>query len=95
LRNLIARFRAGVEALGIPLLPSTTPIQPVPIGDPARTLAIATRLREAGFLVGGIRPPTVPPGTARLRIALSAAHTETQIDALLSALAAAWRAVPA
>lgn len=95
MRNLIARFRAGVEALGIPLLPSTTPIQPVPIGDPARTLAIATRLREAGFLVGGIRPPTVPPGTARLRIALSAAHTETQIDALLSALAAAWRAVPA
>src|SRR5690606_23047185 len=85
LRNLITQFRAGVEALEIPLLPSATPIQPVPIGDPERTLAIATRLREAGFLVGGIRPPTVPAGTARLRIALSAAHTEGQIDHLLSA----------
>jgi len=95
LRNLITQFRAGVEALGIPLLPSVTPIQPVPIGDPERTLAIATRLREAGFLVGGIRPPTVPAGTARLRIALSAAHTEGQIDHLLSALDRAWSGLPA
>lgn len=94
LHRLIARFRAGAEAVGIPLLSSATPIQPVPIGDPQRTLAIATRLRKAGFLVGGIRPPTVPAGSARLRIALSATHTEAQIDALLSALAAAWRAVP-
>lgn len=95
LRNLIARFRAGAEALDIPLLPSATPIQPVPIGDPERTLAIATRLRTSGFLVGGIRPPTVPAGTARLRIALSAAHTDGQIDCLLSALGAAVRDVPA
>ena len=94
LHRLIARFRAGAEAVGIPLLSSATPIQPVPIGDPQRTLAIATRLRKAGFLVGGIRPPTVPAGSARLRIALSATHTEAQIDALLGALAAAWRAVP-
>ena len=94
LQQLIARFRAGAEALAIPLLPSATPIQPVPIGDPERTLAIATRLREAGFLVGGIRPPTVPAGTARLRVALSAAHTEAQIDGLLTALGRAWRALP-
>lgn len=95
LRNLIAQFRAGAVALGIPLLPSATPIQPVPIGDPERTLAIATRLRETGFLVGGIRPPTVPAGTARLRIALSAAHTQVQIDHLLDALDRAWRDLPA
>jgi len=95
LGKLIARFRAGAEALAIPLLPSTTPIQPVPIGDPKRTQAIATRLLEAGFLVGGIRPPTVPAGSARLRIALSAAHAEAQIDGLLHALDAAWRALPA
>ncbi len=95
LGKLIARFRAGAEALAIPLLPSTTPIQPVPIGDPKRTQAIATRLLEAGFLVGGIRPPTVPAGSARLRIALSAAHAEAQLDGLLHALDAAWRALPA
>jgi 8-amino-7-oxononanoate synthase len=95
LRELIARFRTRAAALGIPLLPSTTPIQPVPVGDDGRVLAMAERLLEAGHWVGAIRPPTVPRGTARLRIALSAAHSATQVDALVDALAAAWRALPA
>ncbi|MGB5098375.1 MAG: aminotransferase class I/II-fold pyridoxal phosphate-dependent enzyme, partial [Porticoccaceae bacterium] len=95
LRALIARFRARAAALGIPLLPSMTPIQPVPVGDDGRVLAMAERLREAGHWVGAIRPPTVPRGTARLRIALSAAHSAAQVDALVDALAVAWRALPA
>jgi 8-amino-7-oxononanoate synthase len=95
LRELIARFRTRAAALGIPLLPSMTPIQPVPVGDDGRVLAMAERLREAGHWVGAIRPPTVPRGTARLRIALSAAHSAAQVDALVDALAVAWRALPA
>ena len=92
LRALIARFRAGAAALDIPLLPSSTPIQPVPVGDDGRVQAVAERLRGAGHWVGAIRPPTVPRGTARLRIALSAAHTEAQVDALLEALSASLAA---
>ncbi|MFZ5654357.1 MAG: 8-amino-7-oxononanoate synthase [Pseudomonadota bacterium] len=91
LQELIARFRAGARARELPLLPSATPIQPVPVGDSALAVALAARLRAAGYLVGGIRPPTVPPGTARLRIALCAAHEPQQVDGLLDALAAAWR----
>ncbi len=91
LRELIARFRAGAAALDIPLLDSQTPIQPVPVGDSGAAVAIAAQLRAAGYLVGGIRPPTVPEGTARLRVALSAAHGPAQVDGLLEALAAAWR----
>jgi 8-amino-7-oxononanoate synthase len=95
LRELIVRFRAGAAALDIPLLESQTPIQPVPVGDSAAAVAIAARLRAAGYLVGGIRPPTVPEGTARLRVALSTAHGPAQVDGLLEALAAAWRQEPA
>ena len=91
LQELIAQFRAGAAARGIPLLASQTPIQPVPIGDSGVAVAIAARLRAAGYLVGGIRPPTVPAGTARLRIALSAAHHPQQVEGLLEALALAWR----
>jgi len=83
----IARFRAGAARSGMTLMPSATPIQPLLIGDNARTVAIADALRARGFWVGAIRPPTVPPGLARLRITLSAAHHSTDIDALLAALA--------
>ncbi|WP_227369368.1 8-amino-7-oxononanoate synthase [Halomonas sp. M20] len=83
----IARFRTGAEALGLRLLPSTTPIQPLLLGDNARTLHWAEALRARGLLVGAIRPPTVPRGQARLRITLSAAHETSQIDRLLDALA--------
>ncbi|HHQ42830.1 MAG TPA: aminotransferase class I/II-fold pyridoxal phosphate-dependent enzyme, partial [Chromatiales bacterium] len=89
---LARRFREGAQALGLPLLPSPTPIQPVLVGGAARALALSAALETAGFHVPAVRPPTVPEGSARLRVSLSAAHTEAQVDALLEALARAWRA---
>ena len=89
---LARRFREGARALGLPLLPSPTPIQPVLAGGAARALALSRALEAAGFHVPAVRPPTVPEGSARLRVSLSAAHTEAQVDALLEALARAWRA---
>lgn len=68
------------------LMPSQTAIQPLLLGDNARTLAVSQRLEEAGFRVAAIRPPTVPEGSARLRITLSAAHQEQDIKALVAAL---------
>jgi len=82
----IARFRAGAAALGVPLLPSHTAIQPVPMGTAEAATTAAAALERAGFLVVAIRPPTVPQGGARLRITLSAAHRPDRIDALLDAL---------
>jgi len=86
LRALIERFRAGASALGLPLMPSRTPIQPLVLEDSRRCLAASIALRERGFWVAAIRPPTVPPNTARLRVTLSAAHTEGDVDRLLTAL---------
>jgi len=86
LNTLIARFRLGAQQLGLQLMPSTTAIQPVLIGSAEITMAVAETLRQKAILVGAIRPPTVPAGSARLRITLSAAHTESQVDQLLSAL---------
>ncbi len=85
----IARFRQGAGQLGLQLLPSTTPIQPVIIGAAAATMQIAAALEARGVLVGAIRPPTVPAGTARLRITFSALHESADIDRLLGALAQA------
>lgn len=87
LEALIARFRAGADALGFSLSPSQTPIQPLILGSSRRALEVSRKLRERGFWVAAIRPPTVPAGTARLRITLTSAHTETQVDGLLDALA--------
>jgi len=86
LRALVARFRAGVDALGMDVLDSDTPIQAVVVGDPERALRMSEALRREGLLVVAIRPPTVPAGTARLRITFSAAHTEADVDQLLAAL---------
>jgi 8-amino-7-oxononanoate synthase len=86
LHALIARFRAGAAQLGLPLMPSPTPIQPLLLGDAQAALAASEALERAGFLVTAIRPPTVPQGKARLRITLSAAHQETDVDRLLEAL---------
>ena len=86
---LTARFRARAHAAGVPLSPSSTPIQPVLLGSAAAALAAQRALEQAGFWVVAIRPPTVPSGKARLRVTLSAAHTEAQVDALVEALAAA------
>ena len=86
LAGLIARFRQGAQQLGLELMDSPTPIQPVLIGDSAKALAISQELEKQGIFVTAIRPPTVPAGTARLRITLSAAHSEQQVDQLLTAL---------
>lgn len=87
LKALIERFRAGAQALGLPILPSATPIQPLLLGSSESALEVSRKLWDLGFWVAAIRPPTVPAGTARLRITLTAAHSEIQIDRLLEALA--------
>ena len=86
LNALIARFRAGALQLGLPLLPSSTPIQPVLVPGAARCVAASQALHERGFWVSAIRAPTVPAGTERLRVTISAGHNEAQVDALLDAL---------
>ncbi len=86
LRTLIARLRSGAGELGLPLAPSETPIQPLILGDNRRALAWSQALEAGGILVPAIRPPTVPEGSARLRVTLSAAHTEGDVDTLLQAL---------
>jgi 8-amino-7-oxononanoate synthase len=86
---LVARFREGASQIGLRLMESPTPIQPVLVGDSARAVRMSERLLERGMLVPAIRPPTVPEGTARLRVTLSAAHTKPQVDRLLEALEAA------
>lgn len=83
----IARFRQAAAQLGLQLMSSTTPIQPIVLGSEAAALAASEALLARGFLVTAIRPPTVPVGTARLRITLSAAHSEADVDHLLEALA--------
>jgi 8-amino-7-oxononanoate synthase len=87
LGELIARFRTGAEQLGLSLMPSSTPIQPILVGSNQAAQKASIRLRNAGFLVGAIRPPTVPVGTARLRITLTAGHGDADVDGLLTALA--------
>lgn len=88
LRALVARFQEGAREIGLTLMDSETPIQPVVVGDNERTVTVSQHLLEHGLLVPAIRPPTVPAGTARLRVTLSAAHTEEQVDRLLKALTA-------
>jgi len=86
LAALIARFRRGAAELGLPLMDSATPIQPLLLGDAEAALGAAQALEAQGLLVTAIRPPTVPTGQARLRITLSAAHEEAHVDRLLAAL---------
>lgn len=87
LRALVARFVDGARALGLRVLPSTTPIQPVILGSAEAALAASRALRQRGLLVPAIRPPTVAADSARLRITFSAAHEPTHVDRLLEALA--------
>lgn len=98
LYDRIARFRRGAAQIGLTgagLLAEPagadrgrppTPIQPLMLGSSRRALQVAAALLERGFLVTAIRPPTVPDGSARLRVTLSAAHSEGQVDSLLNAL---------
>jgi 8-amino-7-oxononanoate synthase len=87
LQHLIQRFRTGCLQLGYSLTDSHTPIQGLLLGEAGVALAASRALEAAGLLVTAIRPPTVPAGTARLRITFSATHTETDVDLLLDALA--------
>lgn len=89
---LTQRWRRAAAAEQLPLTPSITPIQPLIVGESARAVALSEALRSAGFWVSAIRPPTVPAGTARLRISLSAAHSEADVDALAACLGRHWRA---
>jgi 8-amino-7-oxononanoate synthase len=84
----VARFRREAAGLGLQLLDSHTPIQPVVFGSEAAALGASEALRARGLWVPAIRPPTVPAGSSRLRITLSAAHTDSDVDRLLDALAA-------
>jgi len=86
LNDLVKRFRAGASELGLKLMESSTPVQPVLLGSVKTTLAVSEALYQQGLFVSAIRPPTVPEGSARLRITFSATHTEEQVDQLLSAL---------
>ncbi len=90
----IAHFHAALVAAGLTPPTSTTPIQPIVLGDDARALAAAAMLHDAGYYVRAVRPPTVPEGTSRLRICLSAAHEAEQIDGLVGALAQALARLP-
>jgi 8-amino-7-oxononanoate synthase len=86
LHSLVRRFREGAAQIGLELADSSTPIQPLIVGEAAAALRLSEGLRARGILITAIRPPTVPPGSARLRITFSAAHTEAQVDRLLDAL---------
>ncbi len=95
LQQRIDYFRQRAAERGLPLENSTSAIQPLLLGCEKRVLSVSELLQQSGYLVGAIRPPTVPAGTARLRITLSAAHSETQIDGLLNALATALESAEA
>ena len=82
----IDQFRRGATELGLQLMESATAIQPIVFGSSENAILASETLERAGILVPAIRPPTVPEGTARLRITLSAAHTEQQVDQLLDSL---------
>ena len=90
LHGLGARLRDALAAMGLDTAASSTHIVPAMLGDARAAMDMADALRAAGILAVAIRPPTVPPGTARLRIALSAAHSHADLDALIAALATCW-----
>ena len=86
LHGLIARFRQGAGQLGLTLMDSQTPIQPLLIGDAEGAIRLSEKLLAKGILISAIRPPTVPKNTARLRITFSATHSEADVDRLLDTL---------
>ena len=86
LKNLIHLFRCKARELSLPLVDSETPIQPLIIGSNEDAVSVSNMLFQHGILVAAIRPPTVPVNSARLRITLTAAHSEAQVQTLLDAL---------
>lgn len=91
LQNNITYFKRCAEESGLASSESGTAIQPIIIGDVEKTLALSEHLFENGFLVTAIRPPTVPEGTARLRITLSATHSKSQVEQLVELIASQTR----
>ena len=87
LAALVLQFKKGADELGLALMPSDTPIQPIVMGESKKALSVSKKLQQNGLLVSAIRPPTVAKGTARLRLTFSANHTENDIKRLLEALA--------
>lgn len=92
LASLIQQFRKGARELGLELMDSMTPIQPLLVSDSAEAMAMSEKLLQKNILVSAIRPPTVAEGTARLRITFSASHSEAQVQTLLDALEAIQKA---
>lgn len=90
LRVLGHRLQAGLRMQGISVMPSATAIHPIVVGENQRVMALAESLHEQGIWVAPIRPPTVPEGTARLRISLSALHGVAQVDRLVTTLSQVW-----
>ncbi|MGI6262377.1 MAG: aminotransferase class I/II-fold pyridoxal phosphate-dependent enzyme [Succiniclasticum sp.] len=91
LRRNTSLVRQGLSDAGIPVLPGETPIIPVMAGAAERATALDFRLREEGILLSAIRPPTVAAGASRLRLTVTAAHTEQQLAYVMDRLTAAWR----
>jgi 8-amino-7-oxononanoate synthase len=83
LAELVGYLKSGI---GDALMPSSTPIQPLVVGESEAAVKLSAKLAESGLIVPAIRPPTVPKGSSRLRISLSAAHTFDQLDRLIAAL---------
>lgn len=94
LSRMIARFREAATSLGLPLMDSVTPIQPILAGSALQAMAWSRQLEARGILVSAIRPPTVPEGSARLRITFSANHTDRHLERLLDALSSLTREAP-
>lgn len=88
LQERIAQFRAAARDAGLRIGTSPSAIQPLVLGDADRAVSASARLLEGGYCVPAIRPPTVPEGTSRLRVSLSAAHTRADVEGLVAALAA-------
>lgn len=86
LHQRITQFKQACSDVGLSLMPSASAIQPLVLGDDAKVLAVANALKAQGILVGAIRPPTVPEGSGRLRMTLSASHSESDIQTLAQAL---------
>jgi len=93
LHQRIVQFRRGAQEMGLPLMASESPIQPILVGDSQQALALSQALKDSGIWVSAIRPPTVPVNEARLRVTLTAAHSEADVAQLLQALEQHWQAL--
>lgn len=91
LRRNTALLRDALTEAGLPLLAGHTPILPLVMGDPGKTAAFAARCRAEGLLLSAIRPPSVPEGTSRIRLTVTAAHSPDDIDRAASILIRTWR----